>query len=501
MIENIFVPTMTQLFAEKLTFDDVLLLPQYSEVLPRDTKTRTRLSPKITLQIPFISAAMDTVTESKMAIELALSGGVGIIHKNLSPAAQAAEVAIVKRFENGFINEPIVLSAKAKIADAYRIRKEQGYKAIPITEDGQSHGKLLGLVTANDYFINRHADLKITERMTPVAKLLTAPEGTSLEKAHEMLEESKHSKLLIVSKKGNLAAIVTRRDIERKQDFPAASLDAGGRLLCGAAVGPATNMEERVNKLIAAGVDLLIVDTAHGHSKGVADTVKFIKKKYPRLTVIAGNIATPEGVKFLAAAGADGVKVGIGPGSICTTRVIAGVGVPQLSAILDSVKEARRLKVSLIADGGIKFSGDAVKALAAGADAVMVGSLLAGTTESPGEIVYAQGKTYKVYRGMGSLEAMKMGGKERYAQAEVDEEKKLVPEGIEGRVLFKGSVRNELYQMVGGLKSALGYQGCKDLAELHKKAKFVRISSAALKESHPHDILIAQDAPNYRAEK
>ncbi|MBI5414038.1 IMP dehydrogenase [Candidatus Peregrinibacteria bacterium] len=495
---NFLSPEGHLLFPEKLTFDDVLLIPEYSEVLPRDTRVHTRISKNIILKIPFISAAMDTVTESRMAVEMALAGGIGIIHKNLAPDEQAAEVKIVKRFENGFIKNPVVLPPTAKISDAYIIRRDVGYKAIPITENGRLHGKLLGILTSNDYFINRHGELLVSERMTPSEKLLTAPEGTSLERAHEILEESKHSKLLIVSASGNLVALVTRRDLERKQDFPDASLDKDGRLLCGAAVGPAKNMEERVQKLAEAEVDLFVVDTAHGHSKGVADTVRYIKKKYPKIVVIGGNIASKEAVQFLKDAGADGVKVGIGPGSICTTRIISGVGMPQFSAILDTAAEAKKLQISLIADGGIKYSGDAVKALAAGADAVMIGSIFAGTEESPGELIYANGKTYKSYRGMGSLSAMKEGGKERYAQGDVESEEKFVPEGIEGRILFKGSVRNEIYQMVGGLKSALGYQGCASLEELHQKAKFIRVTSAAVKESHPHDITISREAPNYR---
>ncbi len=485
-------------FEEKLTFDDVLLVPQYSDVLPRDTKTTTRISKNISLHIPFLSAAMDTVTESNMAIEMALAGGIGIIHKNLSPAEQAGEVEKVKRFENGFIKDPVVLPPSATIADVFGIRRDTGYKAIPITEGGKVHGKLLGLVTANDFFINRHRDSLVTERMTPVSKLLTALQGTSLEQAREILEESKHSKLLIVSGEGELVAMVTRRDLERKQDYPDASLDREDRLLCGAAVGPAKNMKARVEALVKAGADLLIVDTAHGHSKGVGDTVKYIKAKHPKVTVIAGNIATPEAVRYLAGCGADGVKIGIGPGSICTTRIVAGIGVPQLSAILDCAQESKKNKISLIADGGIKFSGDAVKAIAAGSDAVMIGSLFAGTDESPGETIYVEGKTYKAYRGMGSIAAMKEGGKERYGQEDVQLEEKLVPEGIEGRILYKGSVRSEIFQLAGGLKSALGYQGCRDIAELHKKAKFVIISNSALRESHPHDVKITREAPNYR---
>ncbi len=489
------------IFESKLTFDDILMLPQYSCVLPADTDVSTRIVPNIKLNIPIISAAMDTVTEHQMAIEMALSGGIGIIHKNLTPDEQAQEVARVKRFENGFIKDPFVVSPDNTIQEIYEIRKSKGYKAIPVTENGDPHGKLLGLITANDYFISRHAEYPVSHRMTPVDRLFTADEGINLETAYELLEESKHSKLIVVSKSGNLVAMVTRRDIERKQDFPNAVLDTEGRLLCGGAIGPGKNMEERLFKLVSAGVDLLVVDTAHGHSQGVFDTAKFAKEKYPHIGVIAGNIATPDAAEFLKKAGVDGVKVGIGPGSICTTRVITGIGVPQFSAIYDTAKKAKELGLSVIADGGVKYSGDLAKALAGGANAVMIGSLLAGTLESPGEMVYSGGRTYKSYRGMGSLGAMKQGGKERYQQADIEDNEKFVPEGVEGRVLFKGSVRSELYQLVGGLKSSLGYQGCKNLQELHERAKFIRITSASLRENHPHDVTITQESPNYRAER
>jgi IMP dehydrogenase len=441
---------------------------------------------------------MDTVTESAMAIAMALKGGIGVIHKNLNPDEQAAEVAKVKRFENGFINNPYIIGADALISEVYSIRMEKGYKALPVTDDGTINGKLVGFISANSYFITRHAQHKVSDRMTPVDNLLTAPEGVSLEKAQELLEESNHSKLIVVSKTGKVVAMVTRRDIEKKRDFPNASLDSEGRLLCAAAVGPAKNMEERVQKIVEAGVDVIVVDTAHGHSKGVGDTIKYVRKNYPKITIVGGNIATPEAVKFLAECGADAVKVGIGPGSICTTRVVTGIGAPQLSAIMECVQEAKKLGVRVIADGGIKLSGDVAKAISAGADAVMLGSLLAGTEESPGEIIYAEGRTYKSYRGMGSLGAMKEGGKERYGQANVKDDQKFVPEGIEGRILFKGSVQGEIYQLVGGLKSSMGYQGAKNIEELHEKAKFVQITSASLKESHPHDVTITREAPNYR---
>lgn len=482
----------------KLTFDDVLLVPQYSEILPREVNTASKFTKNIKVKIPFVSAAMDTVTESEMAIEMALAGGIGVIHKNLSPEDQAWEVITVKRFENGFITEPEVISPNDTIQKAFEIRNTLGYKAIPITEDGEPNGKLIGLITANDYFINRHKDLKVSKRMTPVKNLFLAEEGISLEEAQEMLEESKHSKLLVVDKEGHLLSMVTRRDIEKQKDFPNATLDKKKRLCVAAAIGPGADLEERAAKLAKAYVDAFVVDTAHGHSKGVMEAVKFLKKTYPKIDVVAGNIAFPEAVKALAEAGADAVKVGIGPGSICTTRIISGVGVPQLSAIMECAQIAKELKIGLIADGGIKYSGDAAKALSAGASCVMIGSLLAGTKESPGEIIFSEGKTFKVYRGMGSLAAMKKGSAARYGQNAGDEAEKLVPEGIEGQILYKGTVRNELYQLTGGIRSAMGYQGCKNISELHKKAKFVRITNAALHESHPHSITISKDAPNYR---
>lgn len=487
-------------FPLKLTFDDVLLLPQYSEILPSEVDVSTKLTKKISLNIPVVSAAMDTVTEHKLAIQVGLQGGIGIIHKNLTPEEQADEVRMVKRFENGFITDPICLSPDDHIYDAYEIRKKYGYKAVPITKNGKSDGEVVGLILAKCYFINKHRDCKVKERMMPLKDLLLAEEGISLEDAYGLLEESRYSKMLVVdNKKSNkLVAMVTRRDIEKNTEFPNASQDKKGRLLVGAAVGPAKNMKERVKMLVKAEVDVLVVDTAHGHSKGVIDTVKHIKKTYPQVQVIAGNIATPEAVKDLAKAGADGVKVGIGPGSICTTRIVAGVGVPQLSAVKDCAAEAKKLKIPLIADGGIKYSGDIAKALAVGADAVMVGSLFAGTEESPGELVYADGKTYKSYRGMGSVAAMKVGGKERYGQENINEAQKFVPQGIEGMTIYKGSVVNEIYQLVGGIQASLGFQGAKNIEELHKKAQMIQITSASLKEGHPHSVVLSTEAPNYR---
>lgn len=488
---------MAKNIPQKLTFNDVLLVPQYSEILPRQVSLETRFSRNIKLNIPLVSAAMDTVTEEQMAIMMALHGGLGVIHKNCDPDRQAEMVRAVKRFENGFIREPLVLSPKNKIQDVIDIRKRYGYKSVPVTEDGTLKTKVVGILTRNDY-LEKHGDLLIEERMTKRDKLLVAHPPLTLSKANDILEESKHSKLLILNADDTLYALVTRRDIEKNERYPYASKDKEKRLLVAAAVGPASNRDERIAQLNDAEVDVLIVDTAHGHSKGVLDTVKYIKKKYPHIDVVGGNIATAKAAQALIDAGADGVKVGIGPGSICTTRIIAGVGVPQLSAIMDVAEVTQKAGITLIADGGIRYSGDIVKALAAGADMVMIGSLLAGTTESPGEMIYSEGKTYKYYRGMGSIAAMMKGGKERYAQGTVADDK-LVPEGIEGKILYKGPATNEIFQLCGGLRSALGYHGAHDIAQLQKKAEFVQITQAGLIESHPHDITIHKESPNYRS--
>ncbi len=484
-----------------LTYDDVLLLPRYSEILPKQVDTKTRLTKRIKLNIPLVSAAMDTVTEHQLAIKMALYGGIGIIHKNLTPDQQAEEVNLVKRFENGFIKNPICAKPTDTIDFIYRIRKQYGYKAVPVTDTGEPNGKLVGLITANDYFIHKHADNKVKERMTKADRLLIAVDGMSLSEANDILEESKHSKLVVVDSKKSmkLRGMVTRRDIEKNKLYPDACKDKDKRLRVGAAVGPAKNMEERVKKLVKAGADVLVVDTAHGHSKGVIDTIKYIKKNYSKIDVIAGNIATAEAVKALVKAGADAVKVGIGPGSICTTRVVTGIGAPQFSAVAECVKEAVKHDIPVIADGGIKLSGDVAKAMAVGASCVMLGSLFAGTKESPGELIYHEGKTFKAYRGMGSMGAMSGGGKERYGQADVKEEAKYVPEGVEGQIVYKGPVAHEIFQMVGGLRSSMGYLGAKDIPTFRKKAKFVRITNAGLQESHPHDVMVTKDAPNYKA--
>jgi IMP dehydrogenase len=483
------------------TYDDVLMVPRYSETLPKETDVRTHLTRRIQMNIPLVSAAMDTVTEHKLAIKLALFGGVGIIHKNMTPDEQAYEVSLVKRFENGFIKDPICAKPDDTIEYIYRMREELGYKAVPITDTGKVGGKLMGLITANDYFYHKHCNLKVKERMTKAKDLLIAKEGLTLSQANDILEESKHSKLLIVDspEKMNLKALVTRRDIEKNKQYPDACKDAEKRLRVGAAVGPAANMEERVAKLAEAGVDVIVVDTAHGHSKGVIETIKFVKKHYKKVDVIGGNIASAEAVKDLVEAGADAVKVGIGPGSICTTRVVTGVGVPQLSAVIECVKEARKHEVPVIADGGVRYSGDVAKAIASGASSVMIGSLFAGTKESPGDLIYHEGKTFKMYRGMGSMGAMSGGGKERYGQADVKDESKYVPEGIEGHIVYKGPVAHEIFQLVGGLRSSMGYSGAKNIADFQKKAKLVRITGAGLHESHPHNIVITKDAPNYKS--
>ena len=480
-----------------LTFDDVLLIPQYSEILPKEVSLKTRFTKNIELNIPFVSAAMDTVTEEKMAIAMSLEGGIGVIHKNCDPDTQAEIVRKVKRFENGFIREPLVLSADNKISDVVAIRKEYGFKAVPVTEDGTLNSKVVGLITRNDYLAHKHENCKISERMRPLDDLLVAYEPIDLSTANDILEESKHSKLLVLNGDKTLSALLTRRDIEKNEKYPNSTKDSNKRLLVAAACGPAANMRERVQKLADAGVDVLVVDTAHGHSKGVLDTVKYIKKNYKKIDVIGGNIATAAAAKALIEAGADGIKVGIGPGSICTTRIIAGIGVPQLSAVMNVVEEANKHNIPVIADGGIKYSGDVAKALAAGASSVMIGSLLAGTAEAPGEMIYADGKNFKYYRGMGSIAAMKQGGKERYAQSNVADEK-LVPEGIEGKILYKGPASTEIFQLCGGVRSSMGYTGAKNIVEFAKKSEFVQITNAGLTESHPHDVSIINESPNYR---
>jgi len=480
------------LFREGLTFDDVLLVPAYSEVVPSAIDTATRITSTIRLNIPFLSAAMDTVTESEMAIAVARAGGIGVVHKNLDPRAQAAEVERVKRSESGMITRPITMGPDEPIADALELMAHYKISGVPITE-GE---KLVGILTNRDLrFVSDTTGL-VREVMTS-ENLITVPEGTTLEEAAEKLHQHRIEKLLVVNGDGLLRGLITVKDIQKKLDYPLASKDELGRLRVAAAVGVGAETMLRAELLVEAGVDLLVVDTAHGHSVNVLETVKAIKAKYPEQQVMAGNIATAEAAKALMDAGADALKVGIGPGSICTTRVVAGVGVPQITAIMDVAAVARPAGVPVVADGGVRYSGDAVKALAVGADCVMMGGLLAGTDESPGEKVLYEGRVYKTYRGMGSLGAMQAGSKDRYFQGDVHETEKLVPEGIEGRVPYKGKAREVLYQMVGGLRSGMGYCGCGNIDDFHARVQMVRTTSAGMTESHPHDVHITKEAPNY----
>jgi IMP dehydrogenase len=482
----------TKFLFEALTYDDVLLVPAYSEVLPRETSTTSQLTSKIKLNIPIVSAAMDTVTEADLAIAMALEGGLGFIHKNMTIAQQAEHVRKVKRSQSGLILDPITLSVNATVQEAENIMREFRIGGIPIV-DGT--GKLLGIITNRDLRFQKNMSLAVESIMTK-ENLITAPDNITLDKAEIILQQYKIEKLPIVNKKGKLTGLVTFKDIQKKKNKPNACNDSFGRLRVGAAVGVTPDILDRIEALKNAGVDVISIDTAHGHSKGVMDAAKRVKKKYPSLEIIVGNIATGEAAKALAKVGADAVKVGVGPGSICTTRVVAGVGLPQLSAVYEASKALKGSGVPVIADGGIRFSGDIVKALAAGADSVMVGSLLAGTDEAPGEMIIYEGRKFKSYRGMGSLEAMEVGSKDRYFQDVEDDIKKLVPEGISGRVPFKGLVSEVLYQLVGGLRAGMGYCGAKNIGAL-KKAKFVKITSAGVTESHPHDVAITREAPNY----
>ncbi|MCE7865132.1 MAG: IMP dehydrogenase [Bacteroidetes bacterium CHB5] len=477
---------------EALTYDDVLLVPAYSEVLPRATSTLGSLTKKIKLNIPIVSAAMDTVTEAELAIGIALEGGLGFIHKNMSIAQQAEQVRKVKRSQSGMIQDPVTLQINSVVRDAEKIMREYKIGGIPVVD---GNGKLVGIITNRDLRFQKDMSLPI-ERIMTKENLITAPEGITLEKAEVILQKYKIEKLPIVNKKGKLTGLVTYKDILKKKNKPNACQDQFGRLRVGAAVGVTPDIAERISALKNSGVDIISIDTAHGHSKGVMDAAKNIRKKFPNLELVVGNIATGEAAKALAKAGADAVKVGVGPGSICTTRIVAGIGLPQLSAVYEAAKALRGSDVKVIADGGIRFSGDVVKALAAGADSVMIGSLLAGTEEAPGEMIIYEGRKFKTYRGMGSLEAMDDGSKDRYFQDAEDDIKKLVPEGISGRVPYKGSVAEVLYQLVGGLKAGMGYCGAKNLEKL-KAAKFVKITSAGVHESHPHDVTITREAPNY----
>ena len=475
---------------EGLTFDDVLLVPAASEVLPKNADTSIRLTERVKLNIPIMSAAMDTVTESQMAIALAREGGIGVIHKNMSIEQQAQEVDRVKRSEHGVIWDPFYLKPDDAISEAEILMSRYRISGVPIVDNS---GKLVGIITNRDMRFIKNYNQPIGEFMTK-HNLVTAPVGTTLEQAKEILMRHKVEKLPIVDDNYQLKGLITIKDIEKAKQFPNSAKDERGRLLVAAAVGVSADTPDRVDALVKSKVDILVVDTAHGHSKAVIDTVKYIKQNYPDVDVIAGNVATAEGTKDLIAAGADAIKVGIGPGSICTTRVIAGVGVPQITAIYDCAQEAKKYDIPVIADGGIKYSGDIVKAIAAGGSVVMLGSMLAGTAESPGEIEIFQGRSYKVYRGMGSLSAMKKGSKDRYFQ---DDAKKLVPEGVEGRVPYRGPLSEMIFQLIGGLRAGMGYCGCKTITELQSNTKFIRITGPGLRESHPHDVHITKEAPNY----
>jgi IMP dehydrogenase len=475
---------------ECLTFDDVLLVPAYSEVLPGEVSVKTRLTRKITLNIPLLSAAMDSVTEGRTAITVARAGGIGILHKNLTPAQQAREVERVKRAESGMIVSPVTVRPDQSLRQTLAVMNEHDISGVPVV-DGE---KLVGILTARDIRFEKNLDQPVHALMTK--ELVTVPPGVSNERAKELLHQHRIEKLLVVEN-GKLVGLVTIKDLLQADRNPEALKDEGGRLRVGAAVGPGPDCEERTAALVAAGVDVIVVDTAHGHSKGVIDVVRAVKRRYPNLDVIAGNVATAEATEALIDAGADAVKVGIGPGSICTTRVVAGIGVPQITAISDCARAADRHDIPIVADGGIKYSGEVTKALAAGASSVMIGSLFAGTDESPGDLVLYQGRSYKVYRGMGSLGAMRKGSKDRYGQGGAADEK-LVPEGIEGRVPYRGSLTSILYQLVGGLRAGMGYTGSATVADLRRNARFVRITSQGLRESHVHDVIITEEAPNYR---
>ncbi len=483
-------------FEEALTFDDVILSPSYSEVLPSEVNVSVPLTKRITLNIPILSAAMDTVTEFRTSIAMAQEGGIGIIHRNLSIPAQAGEVERVKKYESGMIVNPLTVRPGTRVREALEIMVENDISGLPVVKPNNT---LHGIITNRDIRFEKNMDLKIDKVMTPRKNLVTVKEGTTLLEAKELLHKFKIEKLPVVDDRFRLRGLITMKDIEKIEKFPKASKDAMGRLLVGAAVGVDKHSQERVDELVAAGCDVIVVDTAHGHSKRVLDSLAWIRKKYPEIDLVAGNIATSEAAEDLIKVGADCLKVGVGPGSICTTRVIAGIGVPQITAIKKVCSVAKKHDIPVIADGGIKYSGDITKALAAGADSVMVGNLLAGSDEAPGEVVLYQGRTYKVYRGMGSIEAMRAGSRDRYAQDdEMMEEAKLVPEGIEGRVPYRGNIGAIIYQLVGGLRAGMGYTGSATIRELQEKAKFVKITNAGLQESHVHDIVITKESPNYR---
>jgi len=484
---------------EALTFDDVLLVPAESAVLPRDCDVQTTLTEKISLRIPLVSSAMDTVTEAATAICMAREGGIGVIHKNLSIEAQAREVHKVKKAESGMVFDPVMVHPDEKLYRAIELMRGNGISGLPVVLDGRP----IGILTNRDVRFEKNLDQRVRDVMTK--ELVTVPEGMSADQAKELLHKHRIEKLVVVDSAGRMKGLITIKDIEKAESHPQAAKDEHGRLRTGAAVGVGEDREARVHALLQAGCDVIVIDTAHGHSTRVQEAVRATRRTFPQAQIIAGNVATAEGYAALVKAGADGVKVGIGPGSICTTRVVAGVGVPQVTAIADCAKMVLKLGKPIIADGGIKYSGDVAKALAGGANTVMIGSLFAGTDEAPGEVILYQGRSYKQYRGMGSLGAMQAGSKDRYFQGHVGageaEAQKLVPEGIEGRVPYKGPLSQSVYQLIGGVKSSMGYLGCRNISELHKNARFIKISAAGLRESHVHDVIITKEAPNYRGEQ
>jgi IMP dehydrogenase len=482
---------------EALTFDDVLLVPGFSEVIPKDVDVATRLTPAIPLRMPLVSSAMDTVTEAATAIRMAREGGMGFIHKNLTIEEQAREVSRVKKAQSGIVVDPLTISPSRTLEDALAIMRHHRISGLPVVD---AERRPVGILTNRDVRFEKRLSLQVGELMTKNPVTIKDSSTYSLEIAKELLHKHRIEKLLVVDSAGALKGLITIRDIEQAEMHPTAATDDGGRLRVGAAVGVGADRDARIEALLAAGCDVICVDTAHGHSAGVLQACRDVRKKFPRLQLVAGNVATAEATRALIETGVNAVKVGVGPGSICTTRIVAGVGVPQLTAISDAVNAAKGTGVAIIADGGIKYSGDVAKALAAGADTVMIGSLFAGTDEAPGEIILYQGRSYKSYRGMGSIGAMKEGSKDRYFQADVETPQKLVPEGIEGRVPYKGPLRESIYQLVGGLRASMGYLGCATISELHAKAKFVKISSSGLRESHVHDVIITKEAPNYRVE-
>ncbi|MCK6433298.1 MAG: IMP dehydrogenase [Burkholderiaceae bacterium] len=488
-----------RLLGKALTFDDVLLVPAFSQVLPRDTSLATRLSRRITLNLPLVSAAMDTVTEARLAIAIAQEGGIGIVHKNLTPKQQAAEVARVKRYESGVLRDPITISPGVPVRDVINLSRQHGISGFPVVEDG----RVVGIVTGRDLRFETRLDVPVREIMTPREKLIVVKEGATIDDGKALMHQHKLERVLVVNDAFELRGLMTVKDITKQTSFPNAARDAHGKLRVGAAVGVGEGTEERVELLVRAGVDALVVDTAHGHSAGVIDRVRWVKQHYPQVDVIGGNIATGDAARALVDAGADSVKVGIGPGSICTTRIVTGVGVPQVTAIDEVAKALKGTGVPLIADGGVRFSGDLAKAIAAGADAVMMGGAFAGTEEAPGEVILYQGRSYKSYRGMGSIGAMQQGSADRYFQdngAANPNTAKLVPEGIEGQVPYKGSVVSIIFQMAGGLRASMHYCGCTSIAEMQTRAQFVEITASGIRESHVHDVQITKEAPNYRME-